>query len=168
MTDQNDISPEQQRVNESVNEIVIALVNSFIERHTDGQNLNVDLTAMATGLESGRIARMSGMSDVVEIFSIVASAAPAEFQDTEKWHWPEELPIQEEVFAAETAALQDAENAAITQMRDDNIEPLHVALSLGMYAVHLAQNAKEHVDPQTVMGVFKVSCERGYAAFATN
>ena len=168
MTEQNDISPEQQKLNESVNEIVIELVNSFIERHTDGQNLNVDLTAMATGLESGRIARMAGMSDVVEIFSIVASAAPEELQDTEKWHWPEELPVQEEVFAAETTALQEAENQAIQQMRDDGIEPLHVALSLGIYAVHLAQNAKDHVDPLTVMGVFKDSCERGYKAFLSN
>lgn len=168
MSDQNEISPEQQKLNESVNEIVITLVNSFIERHTDGQNLNVDLTAMATGLESGRIARMAGMSDVVEIFGIIASAAPEELQDTTKWHWPEELPVQEEVFAAETAALQEAENEAIQQMRDDGIEPLHVALSLGMYAIHLAQNARDHVDPQTVMGVFKDSCERGYAAFMAN
>ena len=168
MTDRGDISPEQQKLNESVNEIVIALVNSFIERHTDGHNLNVDLTAMATGLASGRIARMAGMSDVVEIFSIVASAAPEDLQNTENWHWPEELPVQEEVFAAETAALQDAENQAIQHMRDDGVEPLHVALSLGMYAIHLAQNAREHVDPLTVMGVFQDSCKRGYQAFLSN
>ncbi len=159
---------KHEEIAENVNKIVIDLINSIIERHTSDDNLNVDLTAMATGLESGRIARMAGMSDVSELFQVIASSAPEDFQDLLEWSWPDELPLQEEVFAAETAALQEAEDEAIPQMQGNQVDPLHVALSLGMYAVHLAQHAREHVDPYTVLGVFKESCERGYQNFLPN
>ena len=163
-----ELTPEEQALHENVNSIVIELVNNFIERHTVGQNLNVDLMAIATGLASGRIARMAGLSNVAEVFDIVASAAPEDMQDEEQWHWPEELPLEAEIFSKETAALQEAEDEAIRQMRDHEVEPVHIALSLGMYAIHLAQNAREHVDPNTVLGVYQEACRRGYEGFVAN
>ena len=162
------IKPNDEQRAEHVNDVVVAIINSIIERHTAGSNLNVDLTAMATGLGCGRIARMAGMTDVAEIFQVIASNAPDGMNDTHEWHWPDELPLQEEIFATETAALQDAENEAIPQMKENGVDPLHVALSLGMYAVHLADHAREHVEPQSVLGVFKEACERGYQSFLPN
>ena len=158
---------EEQRA-EHVNDVVVNIINSIIERHTAGSNLNVDLTAIATGLGCGRIARMAGVTDVNEVYEIIASNAPDEMNDMREWHWPEELPLQEEIFATETAALQDAENDAIPQMKENGVDPLHVALSLGMYAVHLADHAREHVEPHSVLGVFKEACERGYQSFLPN
>lgn len=161
-------TPNDDQRAENVNDIVVGIINSIIERHTAGSNLNVDLTAMATGLGCGRIARMAGMSDVTEIFQVISSAAAEDLKDTHSWHWPDELPLQEEIFATETAALQDAENEAIPMMKETGVDPLHVALSLGMYAVHLAEHARDHVEPQTVLGVFKEACERGYQNFLPN
>lgn len=161
-------TPTDDQRAENVNNVVVNIINSIIERHTAGSNLNVDLTAMATGLGCGRIARMAGMTDVGEIFQVIASNAPEGMNDTHAWHWPEELPLQEEIFATETAALQDAENEAIPQMKENDVDPLHVALSLGMYAVHLADHAREHVEPESVLGVFKEACERGYQNFLPN
>jgi len=160
--------PSDDQRTEHVNDVVVAIINSIIERHTAGSNLNVDLTAMATGLGCGRIARMAGMSDVAEIFQVIASNAADDLRNTHDWHWPDELPLQEEIFATETAALQDAENEAIPQMKENGVDPLHVALSLGMYAVHLAEHARDHVEPQSVLGVFKEACERGYQNFLPN
>lgn len=161
-------TPSDEQRAEHVNDVVVSIINSIIERHTAGSNLNVDLTAMATGLGCGRIARMAGMSDVAEIFQVIASNASEDLSDLHNWHWPEELPLQEEIFATETAALQDAENEAIPQMKENGVDPLHVALSLGMYAVHLAEHARDHVEPQSVLGVFKEACERGYQNFLPN
>jgi len=158
--------PGQRRTVKEVDEIVVSLVSSFIKRYTEEENLNVDLLAMAVGLSSGRLARMAGVADPADVVCLVASAAPQELQDSEEWCWPEELPIEEEIFAAETAALGQDEEKAIQKMRERNIEPIHLAISIGIYATHLAEQARENVDPETVMGVFKTSFEKGYAGFS--
>ena len=89
--------------------------------------------------------------------------------DIGQWHWPEGLPLDDTMFAQELAALRltEAEHLSALQ-NDEDINPLHVALSLGMYAVHLAVNAQEHVDPLTVLGVYQEAAQRGFGSYSLN
>lgn len=148
---------------EAAHNILNDLVEAIANRHTREGQMNIDLVVMDAGIESGRIAKHIGLASKEEFLHAVAAQAPEELRQINSWSWPSDLPLDDSIFSNETLALETLEPQLLDQMEEGNVEAIHIALGLGVYAIQLATNARDYVDPLSVLGVFKTAFERGWS-----
>lgn len=149
---------------ETMHMILSDLVDAISSRHTREGQMNIDLVVIDAGLESGRIAKHIGVASKDEVLHLVAShAADDELKNISTWSWPDDLPQDDAIFSHETLALESLEPQLLDQIEEGNVNAFQISLGLGVYALQLAVNAKEYVDPLSVLGVFKEAFNRGWA-----
>lgn len=148
---------------EAAHNILNDLVEAIASRHTRDGQMNIDLVVIDAGLESGRIAKHIGLANKEEFLRAVAAQAPENLRNITSWSWPDDLPQDDGIFSRETLALENLEPQLLDQMQEGDVEAMHIALGLGVYAIQLAVNASQYVEPLSVLGVFKAAFDRGWS-----
>lgn len=148
---------------EATHNILSDLVEAIADRHTREGQMNIDLVVMDAGIESGRIAKHIGLSSKEEFLKLLAKQAPEDMAHISAWSWPQDLPLDDDIFSRETLALETLEPQLLDQMEESDVSAINIALGLGVYAIQLAANARDYVDPLSVLGVFKTAFERGWS-----